>query len=98
MDPLMNDKRMFAAIRRLMRAILGHSERGSLASTGNTGMDPVLALSGQGGFYSCFPGPMTWNQSYMRGMEVCPYVDAFWRACSDDGEVSTGTTKRGSTT
>lgn len=36
-------------------------------------------------FKKCFPDSMTWNEFYVRGMNVCRYVDVFWHACHDVG-------------
>lgn len=85
MNSRLKEQLTFVAIRRLMRAVLGNRKRGQLAGIDDTRVDPVRVLSGTGGFYTCFPDPMTWQQLYMRGMDVCPYVDAFWRASHDVG-------------
>lgn len=81
----MKEQLTYVAIRRLMRTVLGDRKRGQVTDTGVIRPDPVHALSGAGGFYACFPNPMTWQQLYMRGMADCPYVDAFWRASHDVG-------------
>lgn len=72
------------SIRGLVRTIVGDSKLGYLiANSGGT--DSVLASSKPGGFYSCFPDPVAWYQHYMQGLGACPYIDAFWKACSDAG-------------
>ncbi|NMY53048.1 hypothetical protein [Pseudomonas sp. WS 5011] len=85
MDSLLREQLAFVAIRRLMQTILGERQRGFLVADDDVGSNPAQVLSSNGGFYGCFPDPMTWNQLYMRGMDACPYVDAFWRACHDVG-------------
>jgi len=85
MDSLLREQMTFVAIRRLMQAVLGNRPRGSQAETNGVGVDAAQILNGSGGFYGCFPDPMAWNDLYMRGMNVCPYVDVFWRACHDVG-------------
>lgn len=85
MSSRLKEQLTFVAIRRLMCAVLGNRKRGQLAGIDDTRVDPAQVLSGAGGFYTCFPDPMTWKQSYMRGMDDCPYVNAFWRACHDVG-------------
>lgn len=85
MDSRLKEQLTYVTLRRLMRALLGNRERGCLASINDTRVNFVRVLSGVGGFYTCFPDPATWHQLYMRGMDICPYVDAFWRACHDAG-------------
>lgn len=85
MHSRLKEQLTYAAIRRLMRTILGTRKRGLVAGSGDARLDPVQILSGAGGFHACFPDLMTWQQFYMRGMADCPYVDAFWRASHDVG-------------
>lgn len=68
----------------LVRTIVGDSKPGYLlAQSGGT--DAVLASSKPSGFYSCFPDPVAWSRRYMHGLGSCPYIDVFWKACSDAG-------------
>lgn len=85
MNLLLREQMTFVAIRRLMKAILGDRKRGQPPSAGDTRVDPVRVLSGSGGLDACFPNPVVWQQLYMLGMDVCPYVDAFWQASNDVG-------------
>lgn len=85
MNLLLREQMTYVAIRRLMKAILGNRKRGQPPSSGDTRVDPVRVLSGPGGLEACFPNPVVWQQLYMRGMDVCPYVDAFWQASNDVG-------------
>lgn len=72
------------SIRGLVQTIVGDSKPGYLlAHSGGT--DAVLGSSQPGGFYSCFPDPVAWNRLYMHGLGSCPYIDVFWKACSDAG-------------
>jgi hypothetical protein len=72
------------SIRGLVRTIVGDSKPGyMLAHSGGT--DTLFASSKLGGFYSCFPDPVAWNRLYMQGLGACPYIDVFWKACSDAG-------------
>lgn len=84
MDQHWNANFTLDSIRRVVRTIVGDSKPGYLiAHSGGT--DAVLASSKPGGFYSCFPDPVAWNQHYMQGLGACPYIDVFWKACSDAG-------------
>lgn len=84
MDQLWNINGKSCSIPGLVRTIVGDSKPGYLlAHSGGT--DAVLASSKPGGFYSCFPDPVAWNQLYMHGLGSSAYIDVFWKACSDAG-------------
>lgn len=72
------------SIRGIVRTIVGDSKPGYLVAHSG-GTDAALDSSKPGGFYSCFPDPVAWNQLYMHGLGSSPYIDVFWKACSDAG-------------
>lgn len=84
MDQQWNINGAAGFIQGLVRTIVGDSKPGYLLAHGG-GTDAVLASSKPGGFYSCFPDPVAWNQLYMHDLGSSPYIDVFWKACSDAG-------------